>query len=90
MTAMDRRVAAGIVEQALGAVYDPSIVRTLREDSPLDVLGIRPADAVCIADAVHAAAPAFGAECVLDDADVVDVETVADLVDAVVAAGERG
>jgi len=85
MSPPERRVAAGLVEDALGEVFDPAVVAGLREDSPLSVLGMSPADAVCLADAIGAAAERVGLSCVLDDADFAteDDLTVADLVDAV-------
>ncbi|MCX6434476.1 MAG: hypothetical protein NTX29_17490 [Actinobacteria bacterium] len=81
--AIDHRVAAGIVEDALTSVFDPAIVRGLREDSPLAGVGMMPADAVCIADAVAVAAERAGLVCHLDDADFATAESVADLVRAV-------
>jgi len=85
---IDRRLAAGIVEDALAAVFDPAVVRQLREDSPLGVLGMTTADAVCISDAVRDAADAAGLACDLGDADLGAAVTVADLV-AAVQAGAR-
>jgi hypothetical protein len=90
----DRRTAAGIVENALGAVFDPAVVRQLRDDSPLGTLGMTPADAVCISDAVAAEAARVGLRCELGDSVLGSVDTVADLISAVVAAatpqGEAG
>jgi hypothetical protein len=83
MTAVDHRTAAGIVEQALLAVFDPAVVRQLREDSPLAALGMMPADAVAIADAAVDAAASVGVTCALGDADFAGISTVADLVAAV-------
>jgi len=82
---VDRRTVAGLVEDALGEVFEPTVVAGLREDSPMSTLGMTPADAISIADAVALAAQRSGLTCLLDDADFV-VEgdlTVADLVDAV-------
>jgi hypothetical protein len=89
MTDIDRRVAAGIVEDALAAVFDPAIVRRLREDSPLTVLGMTPADAVCVSDAVGEAAAAAGLDCALGDAALASADSVADLVSAVQAGARR-
>lgn len=85
---VDRRLAAGIVEDALAAVFDPAVVHQLREDSPLSVLGMTASDAVCISDAVGDAADAVGLACDLGDADLGAAGTVADLV-AAVQAGAR-
>ena len=85
MSAPDRRAVALAVESALGAVFDPALVRQLREDSPLAVLGMVPADAVCIADAVAHEAERAGWSCDLGDADLSTVQSVADLVAAVAA-----
>jgi enoyl reductase-like protein len=84
----DRRVAAGLVEDALGEVFEPALVSRLREDSPLSVLGMSPADAVSVADAIAAAAGRAGLSCALDDADFITEEdlTVADLVEAIMRA----
>ncbi len=82
---IDRRAAAGIVEDALAVVFDPDVVRQLREDSPLTVLGMANADAVCISDAVRDVAAASGLDCHLGDTDLEAVGTVADLVAAVQA-----
>jgi hypothetical protein len=87
--ALDRRGAAGIVEEALAAVFEPAVVRQLREDSPLGMLGMAPADAVCVSDAVAQAAAAAGLECRLGDADLGGAATVADLVSAVQHAARR-
>jgi hypothetical protein len=87
---VDHREAARITESALGRVFDSEVVRRLREDSPLSVLGMVPADAVCVADAVATVADESGLACELDDADLADVLTVADLVRAVARAAEPG
>lgn len=89
MTGIDRRVAAGIVEDALAAVFDPPIVRQLREDSPLTVLGMTAADAVCVSDAIGEAAAGVGIDCELGDADLAAADSVADLVSAVQAGARR-
>jgi len=47
--AVDRRLAGLLVQEALGAVVDPAIVATLREDSPLAAAGLSVTDAVCVA-----------------------------------------
>jgi hypothetical protein len=86
---IDRRIAAGIVEDALTVVFDPTVVRQLREDSPLTVLGMTNADAVCISDAVRDAAGASGLDCHLGDTDLESASTVADLVAAVQAVARR-
>ena len=83
MSDEERRRAAGMVEDALARVFDAEVVVRLRADSPLDVVGMTPADAVCIADAVAEAAEASGRSCRLDDADFAHAATVADLVAAV-------
>lgn len=83
MSALARHDAAVVVEQALARVFEPDVVARLREDSPLSALGFGSADAVCIADAVEGAAIAMGADCALQDDDMVTVVTVADLIDAV-------
>jgi hypothetical protein len=82
---VDHRLAAGIVEQALMAVFDPDLVRRLREDSPLAALGMVPADAVAVADAVESSAADLGVSCLLSDADLATATTVAELVVAVQA-----
>jgi hypothetical protein len=87
---IDRRLAAGIVEDALAAVFDPDVVRRLREDSPLNVLGMTVADAVCVSDAIRIAAGSAGLACDLGDADLAGAVTVADLVSAVQAGAQRG
>jgi hypothetical protein len=87
---IDHRIAAGIVEDALSAVFSPEVVRGLREDSPISGIGMMPADAVCIADAVAAAADAAGLGCRLSDEDFTAVHTVADLVSAVETAARKG
>lgn len=89
MTGLDRRDAALIVEVALTAVFDAGLVRQLREDSPLSVLGMVPADAVCVADAVEEEAGRLGWTCRLGDDELADAATVADLVTAVQERGER-
>ena len=92
MTAVDRlerRDAALIVEVALSTVFDPGLVRQLREDSPLSVLGMVPADAVCVADAVEQEAGRLGWVCRLGDDDLADAASVAELVTAVQERGER-
>ena len=86
---IDRRLAARIVEDALAAVFDPAVVRQLREDSPLSVLGMTAADAVCVSDAVGTAAGSAGLTCALGDADLVSAVTVADLVAAVQAGAQH-
>lgn len=86
---IDRREAAGIVETALAAVFDPSLVHQLREDSPLTVLGMTTADAVCVSDAVGEAARAAGLDCDLGDSDLATAGAVADLVAAVQAGARR-
>lgn len=87
---VDHRTAAAIVEDALVAVYDAAVVRRLREDSPLEALGMSAADAICVADAVAASAVAAGHTCVLVDADFADAVTVADLVGRVQARADAG
>lgn len=86
---MERRDAALVVEVALGAVFDAGLVRQLREDSPLSVLGMVPADAVCVADAVEQEAARMGWSCRLGDDDLGAAASVADLVSAVQQRGER-
>jgi hypothetical protein len=83
-----RHDAASVVQEALVAVFDATAVGVLREDSPLSSLGFTDADMVCVADAIAAASSSRGVTCVLDDADLVDVVTVADLIDAVVSHAE--
>jgi hypothetical protein len=80
---LDRRAAATIVEDALGAVFEPAVVRQLREDSPLSMLGMALADAVCVSDAIADAAEAAGLACDLGDGILGSAVTVADLVSAV-------
>jgi hypothetical protein len=82
-------VAAGVVEDALAAVFDPAVVRQLREDSPLSVLGMAAADAVCVSDAIRDTAAAAGLDCGLGDTDLSAAVTVADLVTAVQAGARR-
>jgi hypothetical protein len=79
-------LAAQVTQEALAAVFDPSAVAALREDSPLSALGFADADMVCVVDALAAAASARGRSCVLEDADVVEVTSVADLIGAVMTA----
>jgi len=74
------RVAAAMVEEALGRVFDPAVVSGLREDSPLAVLGMAPADAVCVADALNDVACERGLACDLGDAELSDARSVADLI----------
>ena len=84
-------VAASLTQEALAAVYEPTAVALLREDSPLSALGMTEADVVCIADALAVGAARRGLTCVLDDVDLVDlvdlvdVGTVATLIGAVQA-----
>jgi len=81
-------VAASLTQEALAAVYEPTAVALLREDSPLSALGMTEADVVCIADALAVGAARRGLTCVLDDVDLVDlvdVGTVAKLIGAVQA-----
>jgi hypothetical protein len=86
---IDRREAAGVVEDALAAVFDPAVVRQLRADSPLSVLGMTTADAVCVSDAIRDAAEAVGFDCDLGDSDLGEAATLADLVAAVQAGARR-
>ena len=81
---VDRRLAGLLVQEALGAVVDPAIVATLREDSPLAAAGLSVTDAVCVADGVATAAADRGLACALTDDDLAGATTVADVVDAVV------
>ena len=87
---LDRTSAAALAEAGLTAVVGPGIVAGLREDSPLARIGLTSADLICLSDAIANAATTAGAHCVLDDADMVDLVTVADLVSAVAACGEQG
>lgn len=87
--ALDRRTAASIAEAALGAVFDQSVVRQLREDSPLSMLGMAPADAVCVSDAIAEAAATAGFDCRLGDTALGGAVTVSDLVSAVQDAARR-
>jgi len=80
------RVAAAMVEEALGRVFDPAVVSGLREDSPLTVLGMAPADAVCVADALGDVAQERGLACDLGDADLSAAGSVADLIRVVAGA----
>ena len=86
----DRLAAASVVKAALIAVFDAGPVSVVREDSPLTALGLTPADMACVADAVARETASWPAPCVLDDADLADVTTVADLVDAVVSRRAAG
>ena len=79
----DHRTAAAIAEAGLAAVFAPDVVARMREDSPLSALGLTPADLVCVSDAVADAAVARGRVCLLDDADLDGLESVADLVRAI-------
>jgi hypothetical protein len=79
----ESRLSAGIVEEALGRIFDPAVVGGLREDSQLAVLGMVPADAICIADAIAAVASERGLDCDLGDADLVGAVTVAELIQVV-------
>jgi len=83
---IQRRAAAGLAEAGLGSVVDPALVAGLREDSPLDAVGLAAADLVCLSDAVGQAAAARGLVCALDDGDLDGVVTVADLVTVIAAA----
>lgn len=83
---VEQRLAAQVAEEALRSVFDPQAVSALREDSPLTAIGLTPADVVCLADAVAKAANDRGFSCVLGDADLEGVHTVADLVEAVIEA----
>jgi hypothetical protein len=87
LSGLDRRTAALVVEAALAAVFDAALVRQLREDSPLTVLGMVPADAVCVADAIGREAERAGWSCALGDAELAGLVTVADLVSVVQATG---
>jgi hypothetical protein len=87
-SAPDRRTAALIVEQALREVFEGEVVSGLREDSPLGAVGMTDADAVCVADAVSAAAEAAGWACVLDDEAMERADSVAALIDEVVRSVE--
>lgn len=89
MSLITHRDAAVILEQALGAVFDETIVRQLREDSALAALGMTPADAVCLSDAVAEAAARVGWVVDLGDADVAGVTRIADLVNAIAANAVR-
>lgn len=87
---IDRRTAAMLAETGLAAVFAADVVSGLREDSPLVGVGLTAADLVCLSDAIAAAAAARGCDCVLDDADVEGLTTVADLVGVIEARGEIG
>lgn len=66
--------ARAVAHEALGQVFDPALVTLLREDSaltgPESVVGMGPADAVALADAVAAVAQREGATCELRDVDL--------------------
>jgi len=84
----DYRTAAVIVEDALAMVFPADLVARLRPDSPLAGLGMTPADAVCVCDAVADVAGRAGLSCDLSDADLADADldgprTVGDLVGTV-------
>jgi hypothetical protein len=83
--ASTRTVSAAIAEAGLLEVFGAQAVAGLREDSPLAKLGMSPDDAVCIADAVARAAQTRSLTCVLGDAELADLVTVTDLIDAVAA-----
>jgi hypothetical protein len=83
-------MAAAIVEEALGRVFEPTRVGALRPDSPLAAVGNSPADAIGIADAISLASAARGLACELGDGDLADALTVADLVHAVAEAARPG
>jgi hypothetical protein len=85
---IERAAAASLAERGLAAVVGVDIVATVREDSPLDGMGLTEADLVCVSDAVASAAAEGGAECVLTDFDVDGLVTVADLVTAIAALGQ--
>ena len=87
---IDRRAAAGLAEAGLAAVFDPAMVARLREDSPLEAVGITDADLVSVSDAVGHAAEARGLVCLLGDGDLDGVATVADLVTAIAGAAMPG
>ncbi len=82
-TGSERTTHAAIAEEALRRVFDSQSVAGLREDSPLAMLGMTPADVVCLADAVARAAQERSLTCMLGDADLAGLTTVADLIDAV-------
>ncbi len=83
---IEHRLAAQVAEEALRSVFDPQAVSALRDDSPLTAIGLTSADVVCLADAVAKASDDRGFTCVLGDADLEDVHTVADLVLAIIEA----
>ncbi len=85
----DHHLAAQVAEDALRSVFEPQAVSALREDSPLAAIGLTSADVVCVADAVAQAAVDRGFTCVLDDAAMENVETVADLVRAITEAAAQ-
>jgi hypothetical protein len=87
---LEHREAARITEAALARVFDVSAVRGLREDSPLSALGMAPADAVCVAEAVGQVADEAGLACELGDADLDGLASVSDLVAAVARVGTVG
>lgn len=82
-TGSERTTHAAIAEEALRRVFDSQSVAGLREDSPLAMLGMTSADVVCLADAVARAAQERSVTCMLGDADLAGLTTVADLIDAV-------
>ena len=79
----DARTAAVLVEDALALIFPGDLVARLRPDSPLTAVGMTPADAVCVSDAVASLAERSGLSCRLTDADLEGTTAVADLVDAV-------
>ena len=79
----DSRIAAVLVEDALALVFPADLVARLRPDSPLSGVGMTPADAVCVCDAVATLAEGSGLSCQLTDADLDGARTVGDLVGAV-------
>ena len=85
---IERGRAAALAERGLAAVVGEDIVATLREDSPLEGIGLTEADLVCVSDAIAAAASARSVDCVLSDEDVVGLVTVADLVTAIATRSE--
>lgn len=87
---LDRTSAAALAEAGLTAVFGLDVVAGLREDSPLEGIGLTPEDLICLSDSIANAATKDGGSCVLDDADIDDLVTVADLVSAVAACGEQG
>lgn len=85
---VDRSTAAALAEQGLAAVFGAQIVAGLREDSPLAGIGLSAADLVCVSDAIADAAEIRDIDCVLGDADMDGLTTVADLVSVIVIRGE--